>query len=128
MSDQRRLNNIFLNAVIDTCTFAVLFRRLRSPGGPKRPSRNFNAQGCIAMEDFAVAEARSKELTTEYRYATGGLIVGCLGGSAVTIGYVLLVMAGHSHSAVGLLGSYVVALIGAAIRVRLTSRNQGARP
>ena len=105
MSDQRRLNNIFFDAVIDTCTFAVLFGRLRNPGDLKRPSRNFNAQECIAMEDFAMEKARSKELTTEYRYATAGLIVGCLGGVVVVIGYVFLVMAGHMPLAVGMLGS-----------------------
>jgi len=80
------------------------------------------------MEDFAMEKARSKELTTEYRYATAGLIVGCLGGVVVVIGYVFLVMAGHMPLAVGMLGSGVAILVGMAAKVRFTSRGHGGRP
>jgi hypothetical protein len=125
---RRRLHNIFLNAVIDTCTFAALYGALRSPGGPQRLSGKLNVQEYVAMGDFAMAEARSKELTTEYRYALAGLIAGCLGYMVVVIGYVFLVMAGHVHLAVGMLGSGVAILIGMAAKVRFTSRGHGGRP
>lgn len=127
-TSRRRLNNIFLNAVIDTCTFAALFGCLRSPGDPQRLSGKLNVQEYVAMGDLAMAEARSKELTTEYRYATAGLTVGCLGGVVVVSGYVFLVIAGHAHLAVGMLGSGVAILIGMAAKVRFTSKGQGGRP
>lgn len=122
MASQRKLNHLFLNAMIDTCTFAAVFGRLRSPGDPKRLSGSFNVEQYIAMGNIAMAEARAKELKVEYRYATAGLTVGLLVGSTVVIGYTFLVRAGHSHLAVGLLAAYVVSLIGAVIKMRLMRR------
>jgi hypothetical protein len=121
MVSQRRLILIFLRGIVDTCTFAALYGALRSPGDPQRLSGKLNVQEYVVMGDFANAEARSKELTTEYRYATAGLVVGCLGYIVVVIGYVFLVMAGHEHLAYGMLGVGVAILIGMAIKVRLTS-------
>ena len=122
MASQRKLNQLFLNGMVDTCTFSALFGRLRSPGDPKRLSGSFNVAQYIAMGDIAMAEARAKELKVEYRYATAGLTAGGLVVSAVVIGYTLLVMVGHSHLAVGLIAAYIAALIGPVIKVRLTPR------
>jgi hypothetical protein len=112
MASQRKLNHLFLNAMIDTCTFSALFGRLRSPGDPKRLSGSFNVEQYTAMGDIAMAEARAKELKVEYRYATAGLIAGLLVGSTVVIGYTFLVLAGHSYLAGGLLTAYIAVLIG----------------
>jgi hypothetical protein len=122
MSPRQRPILIFLRGVVDTCTFAALFGGLRSPGDPKRFSGSLNVEECIAMGDFAAAEARAKELATEYRYATAGSAVGFAGGVSALGGYVYLVMKGHSHIAVELLGSCLAALVGAAYKSRSNSK------
>jgi hypothetical protein len=69
MKSQGNLDNIFLNAIIDGCTGAALFGRLRWLGAPKEIVDSRTVDEYIDSDDFLndIAVAQTFELRDEIR-------------------------------------------------------------
>ena len=69
MKSQGNLDNIFLNAIIDGCTGASFFGRLRWLGAPKEVIDSRTVDEYIDSEDFLddIAVAQAFELRNEIR-------------------------------------------------------------
>jgi hypothetical protein len=131
MSNQRRLNIIFLRAMIDGCTGAGFFGRVSWPDASRAPiatqiieehlrGKDLTVEGQKSQDDIfaATVQAMEQEKATEYKYAMAGLTVGFGVALSVIGGSVVLTAKGHPNIAVGLLCAGLVGLIGLILKAR----------
>jgi hypothetical protein len=131
MSNQRRLNTIFLRAMIDGCTGAGFFGRVSWPDASREPIATQIIEKCLRGQDLTVegqksqddifaatVRAMEQEMATEYKYAMAGLTVGFGVALSVIGGSVVLTAKGHPNIAVGLLCAGLVGLIGLILKAR----------
>jgi hypothetical protein len=131
MSNQRRLNIIFLRAMIDGCTGAGFFGRVSWPDASREPiatqiieehlrGKDLTVEGQRSQDDVfaATVQAMDQAMATEYKYAMAGLTVGFGVALSVIGGSVFLTAKGHPNVAVGLLGAAVASLIGLIFKAR----------
>src|SRR5258708_19250348 len=131
MSNQRRLNLIFLRAMTDGCTGAGFFGRVSWPDDSREPiatqiieehlrGKDLTVEGQKSRDDAfaATTQAMEKAMATEYKYAMAGLTVGFGVALSVIGGSVFLTAKGHPNVAVGLLGGAIFGIIGLILKAR----------